>query len=1158
MKKKGLCNIDRRSCCLSRLIRIMKLTTFLLLLTFIGVQASVYSQTSELNLKVQNTTVKDVLREIEDQSEFFFMYNDRKVDVNRKVSLEIRQQGIDDVLQSLFEGSSTNYVIRDRQIVLFNEDEKQALRGGNFNLLQAVQSVSGTVTDEKGDPLPGVTVVIKGTTMGTITDIDGRYQLSNLPENAILLFSFVGMETQEIPVKQPRIDVVLSEGTIGLDEVVAVGYGTMKKSDVTGSMVSVNSEKLNSRPVSNAFEALQGKAAGVDITSNERPGEIGKITIRGMRSMIQNSSGTYVGNTPLYVVDGVPLMSSSGIETLNPRDIESIDILKDASATAIYGSRGANGVVIVTTNRGKAGVITLNYSGTVTFETIEDKAPMMNASEYLTWRRWAYHNMNPDAFPRGDQPTQETDETIFLAEADPYAWANIMKGWSSGTWNGDQVTSTDWTDFVTQTGVTQQHSISASGGTEKMKAYGSFGYLNQDGTQRGQKYTRYNTKLSVDIESTNWFSMGGSINASWSDQDYGMSTLGASSSSGPNSIYNASKSIFSYAVPYDDNGDPILTPGGDGNVYTIIDEWDKSTQQRQMFRAIGSFYAELDFGGMLKNLSGLKYRLNFGPDYRNWREGVYIDENSVNRLGGTSFARLKNQRDFSWTIDNIITYEKQINNHGLNVTLLQTASHWNIENSSMQGENIPRSDFLWNAFGTLDVTSTDSKVGIGSGLSERDLASYMGRINYSFNDRYLLTVSGRWDGASQLANGHKWSFFPSAALGWRMEQEPFMQSVHWVDQLKFRFGVGSTGNAAVSPYQTLGSIQSFFVPYGGADNTQAYATYEPNYTSTVYEMANEDLGWEVTTQYNLGIDFQIIKGRIGGAIDAYKSNTKDLLMSMTIPTLTGYSKTTANIGKTKNHGIDITLNTVNIDHHDFQWTSNINAAWQKDEIESLAYGKNDMVDNDWFIGSSISVIYEVDSDGLWQESDSEEMEKFNANGHDFEVGKAKPVDQNGDYAIDEKDRVIIGNTAPRWTMGFNNTFTYKGFELSMMLYGRFDYQVSTGGEAQLGRYNQRQIDYWTPDNTNAEFQKPIYNEAGGDAYSSTLGYRSGSFLKIRTISLGYNLPTNVIDRLGIQNMKIYAQAKNPGSIYSAIDWLDMDLGGSTYNRGFVLGVNVTF
>ncbi|MFA6336300.1 MAG: SusC/RagA family TonB-linked outer membrane protein, partial [Bacteroidales bacterium] len=575
-------------------------------------------------------------------------------------------------------------------------------------------------------------------------------------------------------------------------------------------------------------------------------------------------------------------------------------------------------------------------------------------------------------------------------------------------------------------------------------------------------------------------------------------------------------------------------------------------------RVLGSFYAGLDFGKIVPVLDGLKYHMNFGPDYSNRRQGIYIDKSSAVRLGGTSYASLALNRKFSWTLDNIITYDKIFGKNKVGLTLLQSASRYNNETASMSEVNVPKASYLWNNMGAVDITASTSSASMGSGLTESQLASYMGRMNYSYFDRYLLTLSGRYDGSSVLAAGHKWAFFPSAALGWRIEQEEFMQDQTLFDQLKLRLGVGTTGNAAVSPYQTIGQVQSFYVPFGGSANALAYATNEPYYTNTQVSLANPNLGWESTTQYNLGVDFSILKGRIAGTVDVYKSRTTDLLMDMVIPTLTGYPRTTANVGETKNHGIDISLDFNPIRTKDFKWDMNINTAYQKDEIVLLANGKQDMIDNTWFIGQSISVYYGLASNGLWNASEQEEMDKFNANGHTFSAGMVKPVDQNEDYKINSEDRVILGNQLPTWTLGLNNTFTYKNFELAFMLYGRFGYMISTGGEGQLGMYQQRQIDYWTPENTDAEWQKPIYSQSGGDPYSGLLGYRDASFLKLRNVSLGYNLPAKTCKTIGIENMKIYAQAKNLGTIYSTVDWIDLDLGGSTFNRGWVIGLELGF
>ena len=1015
-------------------------------------------------------------------------------------------------------------------------------------------TVRGNVTDGLGESLVGVTVQVEGTSVGTVTDADGNFTLPNIPSNAILSISYVGMNTQSISLNgRAVINVILEDDTELLEEVVVVGYGTMRKSDVTGAMAVVTAEELSTKPVTNAFEALQGKVAGVDITSSQRPGELGSIRIRGNRSL----SAT---NSPLYVVDGV-VLSSGGIESINPRDIESINVLKDASSTAIYGSRGANGVILVTTKRGKAGSLSLNYSGTFTFENIHDLSPGMNANDYITWRRWAHHNANPSSFTPGNQPSREQDETFF-GSLDETSFNNVMSGWSGNTWNGSNVNNTNWGDFVTQTGVTQEHTISASGGTEAIRSFFSLGYLNNEGTQRGQAYERYNASMSTDIKPTDWFTLGGSINASWSNQSYGYSRTGQSSNSGPTEIYAAAKQIISIAQPYDANNEIILTPSNMNGVYTVIDEWNKSDEHRQTLRALGSFYANVDLGKIWEPLSGLGFKSNFGPDFRFFRRGIYIDETSAVRQGGTSYASWNYDRRFSWVLDNIVTYNKVIDNHKFDITLLQSASKYDAEFSSMSAQNIPKASFKWNNMGSVDITSTDVRAGMGTGLTQSQLASYMARLNYAFKDKYLVTVSGRYDGSSVLSDGHKWAFFPSAALGWRLDQEEFMNDISWIDQLKLRLGMGMTGNSSSGPYDTLGNIRSFYVPFGGAGNVLAYGTNEPYYFSGTELMANPALEWEKTTQWNLGVDFTFFRGRIGGAIDVYQSHTKDLLMNMTIPTLTGYSNTMANVGKTENKGIDVSVNFIPVQTSDFEWNSTLNLAWQKDKITELANGKNDMVDNNWFIGHSNGVFYGYDNAGLWQEEDAAEMAKFNDKGEDFTFGSVKPVDQNGDYVINSDDRVILGNTSPRWTTGWSNSFNYKGVELNIELYGRMNYLVSTGGEVQNGHGNQRQLDYWTPENTNAEWQKPVFTGTpgvGGDAYSSLIGFKQASFIKIRNISLGYNLPSHTNKLLGINNLKIFTQLRNPGNLYSSIDFLDLDLGTSTYyNRGITFGLEIGF
>lgn len=1015
------------------------------------------------------------------------------------------------------------------------------------------KTITGLVVDGNGESIIGASVLVKGTTNGIITDIDGKFTLNDVPEAGVIQISYIGYKTQEISAKnKANLKVVLVEDNEMLDEVVVVGYGVQKKSDVTGAMIRVGSEELNSRPVANAFEAMQGKAAGVDIVSNERPGEVGTINVRGVRSLSAS-------NTPLYVVDGIPLMSNSGIETLNPQDIESIDVLKDASATAIYGSRGANGVILVTTKSGKEGKMSLNYSGTVTIENLQDYSEMMNSAEYIDWRRWAYYYKEPNKYPRGDQPTKDSDYLIFNGAKDPYAWRNIEKGWAGGSWNGAAVPTTDWADMVTQTGITHEHTLSASGGSEKVKGYASIGYLNNEGTVKGQSYTRYTAKVSLDMDPTKWFKMGLNINGTFSNQQYGSSAqaVGQMVKDRPSNLYAASTSLYPYAVPYDDEGNRIDYPGGDDKVKTIVDEWNYSENERRMFRAIGSLYAQLDLGEIYSPLKGLRYRFNFGPDFRYYRNGSFQDAKSVSREG-TNRAKLSNSSDFSWTLDNLIYYDREIGKHSFGVTLLQSATKYRYEESSMAAINIPLPSAKWNALSKKNISALDD---CSSGLTEKQLLSYMFRLNYDYNNKYLLTVSGRWDGASQLAQGNKWAFFPSAALGWRLDQEGFLQDISWINQLKLRVGVGVTGNSAIDPYQTKGAVVPVYYPFG-ASPTPGFVASESIAKDGNVAMANKDLTWEKTTQYNIGVDYSVLNGRISGVLDFYTSRTTDLLMEMTIPSLNGYTNTYANVGKTSNIGIDLTLNTVNVKTRSFEWSTSINAAWQKDKIDELANGKEDDINNSWFIGQALGVIYGYQSAGIWKEEDAAEMAKFNAKGHSFQAGMARPVDQNGDYKIDPNDdRVVIGHTRPRWTFGMTNTFSYKNFDLSVMLYGRFDYMVDTGGEWQGGRYTQRKINYYNENNKNAEYQKPIHDDGGGDPYYQILGYKNGSFLKVRNISLGYTFPQTLVKKWNLSNLKVYVQAKNPGRIFSNIDFLELDASQnltSTWNRGFTIGLNVGF
>jgi TonB-dependent starch-binding outer membrane protein SusC len=1025
----------------------------------------------------------------------------------------------------------------------------------NSSLYAQNKAIKGVVKDAAGIPVPGANVLVKNTTTGTSTDIDGSYSI-DVSKGATLVYSFIGFKTLErIVGDSDTYNVSLQEVDNSLDEVVVVGYGTRKKKDLTGSIVSVDAEVIGSRPVVNAVQAMQGKAAGVDIGSNERPGQVGSVTIRGARSISAS-------NAPLYVVDGIPMSSrlvtdssgkisvdpnSGGIDFLNPNDIETIDVLKDASATAIYGSRGANGVVIVTTKKGKNGRFTLNYDSSIVTETINENAPNMNSAQYIDFRRWAKYYEKPATVPRGDAPTIANDRAIFLATADPSAWANIEKGWKDAngnfttTFDGSKVATTDWTKLVTRTGITQQHNLSVSGGTEKMKGYGSFGFLDNTGTLLGQGYKRYTGNANVDISPTKWFSMGINLNTSYSINEYGQSNVGRTAVTSSTGIYASARTNLPYAVPYDNNGNRIDNPGGDSAIRTPVDEYKYSQDQRISMRAFGSIYTQFDLGAVSSFLDGLKYRLNFGPDLTSYRDGVFLDAKSAVRAG-TSFASLTKEQTISYTLDNLIFYNKTIGNHNFGLTLLASQTQYQNEGSAMSANNIPNPANKWNALTPANVTLA----GYSSGLTETGLLSYMTRINYGYADKYLLTASYRRDGASQLASGNKWADFPSVSVAWSIDKESFMEKATWIEMLKLRAGYGVVGNAAVPAYATQPPLTG--IVYGTSSGVL-------NNTS----LGNLALGWEKTAQYNYGLDFSMFNNRVSGALEYYTSNTTELLLKSSVPTVLGVRDTYQNIGETEGHGIELTLNTVNVRAKDFEWTSSFSGSNQKSNIVSLQNGKFDDINNNLFIGQSQNAIYGFASGGIWKTEDAVEMAKFNANGAGFTVGNARPIDQNGDYKIDaNNDRVIIGNSDPKYIAGLTNTFNYKNFSFSFFVYGKMGYVYNTGGENEGARLSQREINYYTEINTNSEYQKPIASAGTGDSYYPILGYRNGSFLKMRNISLAYNFTDELANKVGLSKLRLYFQLNNPGMVFTKVKWTDLDTQTTASNRGITMGLNVQF
>ena len=893
----------------------MKLTSLFILMGIIqSVALNSYSQSTKLSIELKNVSVVDALRTIEDQSEFYFVYNKDAIDLERKISLQVKNLRIDEILERLFEDTNVSYRVADRHVILSTFQETQ---GG--------KTITGKVTDVAGNPLPGVTVIVQGTTHGAITDLSGFYTLSDVPANGVLSFSFVGMKSHEISVAgKTYIDVVMTEESIGLEEVIAVGYGTVKKKDLTGSVSSVNNEKLMERAAFSAAQALQGRAAGVVVQQTDaKPGSDAKIMIRGNRSLKAT-------NDPLYVVDGVPLVV--GLSEISQSDIESIDILKDASATAIYGSRGANGVVLITTKKGKAGKAVIEYNAYFGLEKPANMVELFDGAEWVEFVREAYRTAGK--YPAN--PTYAMDVTMIPVgqENDPTGIAyKIQSAYDEdGSWHPERLQSTDWTDAVLRTGQITNHEVSVRGGTEKLKVLASATYFDEKGIVKTQDYSRYSVRVNFDWNLNDVVTLGGQTQFSHFDRN-----------DGPN-VFDGVKSLSPLANIYNEAGDLINRPGNDPQLWNPVLNLTEATVQYKKDRYLGSYYMEV------KLPFDFKFRSNFGLDFGPYFDQRFYAARSSDRQGGNPRAENGGDSRTMYTWENLLYWNKTLKSHTINMTFLQSIQQEKFEKWRINVLNLPYESQLWHNVGSAPTISS-----VESNYTKWQLASFMGRINYSFKDKYLLTASARYDGSSRLAPGKKWVLFPSAALAWRLTEEGFLKDSDFLTNLKLRAGFGITGNTAIDPYKTAGNLAYARYNYGSSNVMAFYQNEMPNY----------DLSWEKTEQWNAGVDFGLFKNRINGVVDVYLQNTKDLLMDRQLPQVAGFNSVVYNVGKTRNKGIEVTLNTENFSGKKFRWTSDFIFARNIEEIVELYGGKNDDIGNKWFIGHPLQVYYDYKFLGIW-------------------------------------------------------------------------------------------------------------------------------------------------------------------------------------------------
>jgi len=993
----------------------------------------------------------------------------------------------------------------------------------------AQNTVHGKVTSNTGEPVAGASVVVKGTSVGTTTDDEGNYSIA-ANKGATLVISSINYDTKEVTVGNSNtVDAQLTAAGGSLGEVVVIGYGTQRKESVTGSVASINGNVMREIPAPNIAQALQGRMPGVEMSqTSTRPGATMQIRVRGTRSL--NAS-----NDPLVVLDGIPFPGSIG--DINPNDIKSVDILKDASATAIYGSRGANGVILITTNKGQRGQkARVSYNAYYGAQTLFARYPMMNGPELLALR-------------------------------------NAAGMYTNGVDEADDI-NTDWQDLLYRTGMVNSHDVGLSGGTQQGSYSMGVGIYQNQGVIPTQDYTRYSLRASLDQQIGKNFRIGFTTNSNYNiSRGNQVGIYGILSSSPLANPYNADGSLKrTIKMPLDEQW-----------VYTkdvvngLKDQWLNESRGYATYNAL---YGEVKIPG----IEGLKYRVNLGLDFIQSNGGSYTAE-GINNVTATtpSSASISNSHTYHWTVENLLTYDRTFaGKHTLNVLALYSAERNKYNRSSMSARDIPSDAFQFYNLGQAagEITVDPS----GQDYQLWGLQSAMGRVMYSYDNRYMVSATLRTDGSSRLAPGHKWHTYPAVSAGWNISNESFMKGVSFVDNLKLRVGYGQTSNQAIAPYATLGRLSTRPYNFGPSDYAVGY------YVST---LPNQDLGWEYSDTWNYGLDFSILKHRLTGTIEYYVTNTKDLLLNVNLPNTSGVSSYTANVGQTQNKGFEISLNGTILDNlNGWTWEAGVNLYTNRNKLVALASGQTRDEGNAWFVGHNINSIFDYERIGLWQDKD-QYLNTLEPGGN---VGMIK-VKYTGDYnadgsptrAIGSADRQII-DTDPDFQGGFNTRVSYKGFDLSMVgVFKSGGILVSTlyGSSGYLnlmtGRRGNVKVDYWTPDNTDAKYPKPGgIMSSDNPKYGSTLGYFDASFLKIRTISLGYDFSRSLIKNKDLR-MRMYFTVQNPFVLFSPYHKESgMDPETNSYGnenaavttsyqrriltigtnspstRNYVLGVNLTF
>ena len=978
--------------------------------------------------------------------------------------------------------------------------------------IQQTGVVKGQVTDKNGDPVIGATVKVKNAQAGTVTDYDGNFVL-NVHNPGTLVITYIGYLTKEVTFNLGQtLNITIEEDATALDEVVVVGYGVQKKSDVTGSVTSINKDRLSKLPVTNVLQAVQGAAAGVTISQGSSiPGDAPSALIRG-RNSINAGTGPYI------VVDGIPISKSGGsLNDINPADIESMEILKDASATAIYGTNGANGVILITTKHGKDGKPTVSYNGYVGFEDFAKKMDFCNGAQ-ITQRYKDYVAQNPGETMYNDYVKNQNEAAAQAAGQE-----------------------TDWIyDMVSQTGIIQDHNVTVNGGAERIKYFISGDYMSQKGVLKGFNYKRYSMRMNVDADVTNYLKIGTNSYIVSHNRDGGrVNFLMAEAMSPYGQVYNEDGSYCIY---------PMYTESLFFNPMRDVNQ----DHERRQWNINLNAYAEMDFGNIWKPLAGLRYKFNFGYSFVPRRENYY---NGAEQNDQNGYGYIFNAETQSRTVENILTYAKDIQKHHFDITLLYASSRKKYHDNTATGAKFINDELSWHNLGGGGTQTAKSYTDLYKTVSQ------MGRLNYSYDSRYLFTFTVRRDGSSVFGNDNKFGVFPSVALGWNIANEKFMEKAQgWLNNLKLRLSYGKAGNEAIGVYETLAKMSNNALTMDGQSATALYPSSR---------MGNSGLGWETTKTFNIGLDFGFLNNRINGNIDFYTSTTTDLLLQRNLPKISGYSNVYMNMGKTANKGLEVTINSKNIVTKDFTWGTSLVWSWNKNEIKDLYGDQKDDLGNRWFIGQPISVIYDYVMEGIWQKDEIDRGDHLKQDPQ-AQPGDVKLADLDGDGKITpEGDKKIQGQTTPKWIGGLTNTFTYKNLTLSIFIQTvqglKRNNSLLAMASDEMGRRNSTtEIGYWTEANPSNEYRSLSKT-------SNRWGYgfpRSAAFTRVKDITLSYQFPAQICNMLHLNALTVYASGRN---LWTFTSWKGWDPESDITQRGWggyennypmtksmVFGLNVTF